>query len=203
MINRKRETSNDVSLQGVIVHKFSAPKVTILTLSTGNATPVPNYPKVVFFGELKNDADTYEKGDFVQVSGNIQSSKRNPEIKNQVLESIFAESIKGAKSSMEENFDVEGRYIPYKNEFKLSGTVVASDLSTENILNITVRTDKNNRPSFVRLTKFLKGRNVDIRIGDYVYILGHVQTHKSETENGIKYYQNYVVSEFKVETPNS
>lgn len=204
MINRKRETTNDVSLQGIVVHKFSTDKVTILTLSTGNSTVIPNYPKVVFFGELKTEADNYEKGDFVKVLGNIQSSKRNPEIKNQVLESIFAEKIEGAKSSMKEKFGVEGRYIPFKNEFNLSGTVVAVDLSTENILNVTVRTDKNGRPSFVRTTKFLNsGKAIDVSVGDFVYALGHIQTHKSEKNDEVKYFQNYVVSEFKIEPANS
>lgn len=196
----KRETINDVVLQGRIVHKFSAPKVTILTLATRNANSVSNYPKVVCFEELKNEADKFEKGDYVEVKGNIQSSKRNPEIKNQVLISIFAESVKEAKSVMEKTFAVEGNYIPQVNEFRLSGTVVSVDNPAGNILNVTVRTDKNNRPSFVKLTRFLKGGSdpvIDVRPGDFVYILGHVQTHRSDARDETKYFQNYVISELK------
>lgn len=197
-INERKETINDVTLQGVIVYKFSAPKVTILTIATGNSTNVPNYPKAVFFGPLKEQADTFEKGDCVKVTGNIQSSKRNPEIKNQVLISVFAEGIEAAKTAMEEAFDIEGNFVQYKNEFKLSGAVVSVDIAASNILNITVRTDKNGRPSFVKLTKFLRGKNsIDIHPGEFVYVLGQIQTHKSETENGTNYFQNYVISEIK------
>lgn len=196
----KRETTNDVTLQGGIVHKFSAPKVTILTLVTKNNASVANYPKVVFFGDMKDEADKFEKGDCVKVTGNIQSSKRKPEIKNQVLTSVFAESIESAKSSMEENFDVIGDFVPYKNEFKISGSVVAVDTSAKGIFNITVRTDKNSRPSFVKLTRFVKGKSylaTEVCVGDYVYVLGHVQTHKSDASGETKYFQNYVITEIK------
>lgn len=200
MTVEKRETINDVVLQGKIVHKFSAPKVTILTLATRNSTSVSNYPKVVFFEALKEAADKFDKNDYVEITGNIQSSKRDPSIKNQVLISIFAESINGAKSEMEEAFCVEGNYISQINEFRISGPVVAVDNPASNILNITVRTDKNGRPSFVKLTRFLKGKSdpaLDVRPGDFIYVLGHVQTHKSDAHDETKYFQNYVISELK------
>lgn len=196
----KRETTNDVILQGKIVHVFSTPKVTILTLATKTASSVVNYPKVVFFGPVKEQADGFKEHDHVQINANIQSSKKKPEIQNQVTLALFGEAICEAKSVMETAFDVEGNYIPNKNEFKLSGSVVSVNVVTNNIHRITVRTDKNGRPSFVQLTKFINNKNdpiLEVRPGEYVYVLGHVQTHKSKKGDEVKYFQNYVISEFK------
>ena len=196
----KRETTNDVILQGKIVHVFSTSNVTIMTLATRTATSVVNYPKVVFFSPVKEQADKFKERDYVEISANIQSSKRKPDIKNQVTLALFGESIREAKSVMETAFDMEGNYIPNKNEFKLSGSVVSVNAVTNNIHRITVRTDKNSRPSFVQLTKFINNKNdpiLEVRPGEFVYVLGHVQTHKSQKGDETKYFQNYVISEFK------
>ena len=64
MSNEKRETINEVVLQGGIVHKLSTPDVTILTLTTGNITAVKNYPKVVCFRDAKEQADKFKEGDY-------------------------------------------------------------------------------------------------------------------------------------------
>ncbi len=195
-----KETINDVVLQGSVAYKYSTPEATVLTMIVGGATNVSNYPKVVCFGEAKKQADEFEKGDFVKVTGNIQSSKRKPKVKNQSLESVFAESVEKAKSVMEEAFEVDGHFVSYKNEFKIGGEVTATECLTGNICNITVKTTKNNRLSFVRLTKFVRSTEdvvLSIAPGDYVYVLGHIQTRK-KTENGVsQYYQNYVISEVK------
>ena len=197
-----KNTTNDVVLQGSIVHKFSTPAVTILTLAVKTSPTIVNYPKVTFFGEAKNKADQFEKGDIVKVDGNIQSSKVNPKIKNQVTLAVFGEDVTGAKTVMEEAFNVEGRYVPHKNEFKIAGTVTSVVAVTPEVLAVTVRTDKNKRPSFVRLTRFVGAKNGTDRVsevapGDFIYAVGHVQTHKSAKSGETKYFQNYVVSEFK------
>ena len=195
-----KETINEVVLQGGVAYKFSTSEATVLTLIVSGATNVTNFPKVVCFGEAKKQADKFEKGDFVKVTGNIQSSKRKPKIKNQSLESVFAESVEKAKTDMEETFDVDGRYVTYKNGFKIGGEVTATECLSGNIYNITVKTMKNNRPSFVRLTRFVKSNEdtvLSIAPGDYVYVLGHIQTRK-KTEDGVsQYYQNYIISEVK------
>ena len=152
----KKETSNEVNLQGKIVYKYSTPKATMLTLSIKNPlTSVKNFPNIVFFGEAKRQADTFNEQDFVKVIAHLQSSKRNPAIKNQITLSIFGDQICGAKSTMETNFNVEGDYFPYKNEFKLAGPAIASRAIAENLHEITIKTEKGGRPSFVKLTKFI------------------------------------------------
>jgi single-stranded DNA-binding protein len=195
-----KETINEVVLQGSVAYKFSTSEATVLTLIVNGATNVSNYPRVVCFGEAKKQADEFEKGDFVKVTGNIQSSKRKPKIKNQSLESVFAESVEKAKTVMEETFEVDGHYVSYKNDFKIGGEVTATECLTGNIYNITVKTTKNNRLSFVRLTKFVKSTDdavLSIAPGDYVYVLGHIQTRK-KTDNGVsQYFQNYIISEVK------
>ena len=195
-----KETVNEVVLQGSVAYKFSNDDATVLTLIVGGATNVSNYPKVVCFGEAKKQADKFEKGDFVKVTGNIQSSKRKPKVKNQSLESVFAESVEKAKTDMEETFKVDGHYVTYKNFFKVSGEVTATECLAGNIYNITVKTTKNGRLSFVRLTKFVKSAEdsvLAIAPGDYVYVLGHIQTRK-KTDNGVsQYFQNYIISEVK------
>lgn len=201
-VKENRETINEVTLQGGITHKFSTDKVTILTLVTKGPNSIANYPKAVFFGEAKKQADQFGKGDFVKISGNIQSSKRNPKIENQVTLAVFGEGVQRAKTVMEDAFNVEGRYVPHQNEFKLAGSVVSVGTATPGILVITVRTNKNGRPSFVSLTRFVNNKNganavADVQVGDFVYAVGHVQTHKSDKNGEAKYFQNYVVSELK------
>ena len=85
---------NDVTIQGTIVHKFVTPKIAILTISTGNATSIVNYPKVLFFGDLREQVEkNYEVKDHVTIKGNIQSSRKKEGVVKQVRQSIFAESI--------------------------------------------------------------------------------------------------------------
>lgn len=195
-----KETINEVVLQGRISYKFSTPKATVLTLTVDGATGVYNYPRVVCFGKVKEEADKFEKGNFVKVTGNIQSSKRNPKVKNQSLESVFAESVEEAKTVMKEAFDVDGHFVSQKNEFKVGGEVTGTENLTGNIYNLVVKTSKNGRISFVKLTKFVKSPEdpiFGVNPGDDVYVLGHIQTRK-KTENGIsQYFQNYVISEIK------
>ena len=193
-----KETINEVVLQGAVAYKFSNAEATVLTLIVGGTTNVSNYPRVVCFGETKKQADQFEKGDFVKVTGNIQSSKRKPKIKNQSLESVFAETVEKAKTDMEETFSVDGHYVSNKNSFKIGGEVTGTESLAGNIYNITVKTTKNNRLSFVKLTRFVKSTEdvtLSVNPGDYVYVLGHIQTRK-KTENGVtQYFQNYVISE--------
>lgn len=199
MYNEKRETINEVVLQGGVAYKYSTESVTILTLAIG-AKESKNFPRAVFFGDAKKEADKFQKGDFVKISGNIQSSKKIPKIKNQETESIFGETIEKAKSSMEENFEVEGSFVSYKNEIKVAGTVVAAECLNGDIYNITIRTNKNDRLSFVKLTRYIRTKDdpiFSVLIGDYVYVIGVIQTAKKEKDGSPYTFQNFIVSEIK------
>lgn len=194
----KNEDVNEVILQGRIVHKFANEKSVILTIATGRATITPNYPKVVFLGETKDEAVKYEVGDSVKIVGNLQSSKPNPNIKNQMLVSVFGESIEVAKTQFEEDYGIKGNYAMAINRFKLAGTITAIDIPTSSIVRFTVRCVKNGRISFVVLIHYSKNPMAIIQShlpGSFVRVSGSVQTQKITKGNKTNYYQNYTVTE--------
>ena len=189
---------NDVLIQGKVVHKFTTDKVTLLTVNTGRATSVPNYPKIVFFGNLKDEAAKFEKGDSVKITGNIQSSKRNPAIKNQITLTVFGESIAPAETQFQQAFGVPGVYAAPVNHFMLAGTITSIDVPSKNIVRLTVRCVKNNRISFVQLVYFSNYPEkviTEYLPGTYVRVIGHIQTDKQEKNGEMRYYQSFVVSE--------
>lgn len=195
-----KQDVNEVVIQGKIIHKYAAEKVTILTISTGRATAIPNYPKVVFFEDLKDTAASYEVGTFVKAVGNIQSSKRNPHIKNQTVLSVFGESIELAETQFELDHGIPGAFAPVINHFKLAGVITAIDIPTRNIVRLTVKCVKNGRTSFVTLSYFSKEPAKVIAEhlpGTFVRASGSVQTSKTEKDGVTKHYQSYVASELK------
>ena len=201
--NKKAKNTdvNEVVIQGRVVHAYATGKATILTISTGRATITPNYPKVVFFGELAEEAAKYSAGHFVKAVGNIQSTKKNPNIKNQVTLSIFGESISLAETQFELDHGLPGLYSAAINHFKLAGSIVSIDIPAKNIVRFTVKTVKNGRPSFVELSLYSKetAKIVSEHLpGSFVRVSGTVQTSRSTNKKGeTKYYQSYVVSELQ------
>lgn len=192
---------NNVTVQGVIVHKFVTPKIAILTIMTKTAAPKPNYPKVLFFGDLRDAVeDDFNKGDHVYVVGNIQSSKPRPGIKNQSLISIFGESIDHSQSIMEKTFNIESdaSYKPFVNTIELAGLVTRIECPADNMIRMCVSTRKNGRQSFVTVIHYTNKPDAilaDIHVNDQVYVVGSVQTPKKESNGTVKYYENYVAFE--------
>ena len=195
---KTNENVNEVVIQGRLVHKYRAEKATLLTINTGRATNVPNYPKVVFFGDAKDEAAKYNVGDNVRVEGNIQSSKPNPKIKNQVTLSVFGESICAAETQLEQDFNVPGSFVTPVNHFKLAGTIIDISLPARNVVRITVKCTKNGRPSFVRMVYFTKSPEKIIAEhlpGNYIRVYGIVQTTKQEKNGEKLYQQSYIITE--------
>ena len=192
---------NNVTIQGVIVHKFVTPKIAILTIMTKTAAPKPNYPKVLFFGELRDLIEKdFEQGDHVFVTGNIQSSKPRPGIKNQSLISIFGESIEHSQSVMEKTFNISATesYKPFVNTIELAGTVVRIECPVDNMIRMCVSVKKNGRQSFVTVIHYTRAPQKildDVSVGDHVYIVGSVQTPKKESNGSVKHFENYVAFE--------
>ncbi|MBQ2389165.1 MAG: hypothetical protein II305_03840 [Clostridia bacterium] len=197
--------TNNVVLQGIIVHKFVTPKAVILTVNTKNATPKPNFPKVVFTGELRNKvAELYEVGNHVRVTGNIQSLRPRPDVQNQRLVSIYGETIELTKSAMNNAFDIdsEDSYKPFVNAIEIAGTVSRVEALSPGILRMKVSVQKNGRLSFVPLVQFTdKAKEVaeKIHVGDQVYVIGCVQTVKKNTHNVEKHFENYIALEISVD----
>ena len=191
---------NEVVLQGKIVHKYVVDKATLLTINTGRATLVPNYPKVVFFGAGKDEAAKYNTGDNVRIVGNIQSSKRNPNIKNQQTISIFGEEITAAETQFEKDFGIPGVYAIPVNHFKLAGTITEVNIPNKNNVTLVVKTMKNGHVSYVKLVHFTKNPEQIIGKylpGEYVCVSGLVQTSKLERNGEPVYLQSYIANEIR------
>lgn len=199
--NNAKSTENEVLLQGTIVHKFVTPDVAILTINTGNATPVPNYPKVLFFGDLRTKVESdFNLRDHVTIKGNIQSSKKKENVKNQIMQSIFGESIEHTASTMQNAFGIESKnsYKPFVNTFKVAGHVLAIECPSPKVIRLTIRTKKNGHISFAKYVyytqepeKFLSR----IHPQDFLCAVGCVQTSKVANNGETRHYQNYVLLE--------
>jgi len=175
---------NDVIGQGVIVHKYSTPKVTILTVSTGRATSVPNYPKFVCFNEAKEKADKMNERDHVTILGNVQSSVRTREDRRYITQAIYADDVYETPRAMEKAFGIKnGEYEGPVNQVSIAGELASVATPTDNILRITVRTVKNGRRSNVRafyFTNRAKEIAESLKPGDNVCFIGTIQTTKKD-----------------------
>lgn len=193
---------NEVTVSGVIVHKYATAKATTLTISTGRATKVPNYPKVVFFNDLAKEADEkFELYDNVTITGNVQSSRRVREDRIYYTQSIFGESISSTPKAMELAFGVEDggdRYTQPKNLIKIAGSIVDIATPSKNLVRINIRTMKNGRQSSVRAFYFTQDVGqvmADFRVGDNICAIGNIQTNKKEKDGKVNYYENVVLKE--------
>lgn len=193
---------NEVTVSGVIVHKYATEKATTLTISTGRATKVPNYPKVVFFNDLAKEADEkFELYDNVTITGNVQSSRRVREDRIYYTQSIFGESISSTPKAMELAFGVEDggdKYTQPKNLIKIAGSIVDIATPSKNLVRINIRTMKNGRQSSVRAFYFTQDVGqvmADFRVGDNICAIGNIQTNKKEKDGKVNYYENVVLKE--------
>lgn len=193
------EFTNDVILQGGIVHIFATDKIAIVTLSVGGTKKV-NYPKVLFFGDnIKEVTENYKVGSKVCVRGNIQSSRYDPSIKNQKTVSIFGESIEPANSVIQKTFGVKGdsAYRPQENSFKLAGKVVRIE-ALQDMIKMVVMTRKNNRVSFIPVAFYTKRPEKmleKIHVDDQVFAVGTTQTSKKKFGDEVRYYEDYVATD--------
>jgi len=193
---------NEIEVRGTIVHKYATDKTTILTISTGKATTVPNYPKVVFFGDIAKKVDTeYNLYDNVSIKGNVQSSRRVDGEKVFYTQSIFGEEIGRTPKEMENAFGLEGeKFEAPINEAKIAGVVTSVSTPSTNIVKFNVKTIKNGRNSVVQLFFFTKevGTVMEtIRPQDNICVIGTIQTTKKERKGETVHFENVVVSEIQ------
>lgn len=194
---------NEVILQGKIVHKFVHKGIAILTVNTGTSTNKINFPKVTFFGSLRNDvAANYVVGDHVSIEGWIQSIRPSERIGNQNLINIYGKKIQKTPSLLESAFDssLRGSYKPFKNEFKVCGKVLFIENPAKGLVKMTVAAFHGPRPSFVSLAYYTRNPEKvleEIKEGDIIAAIGCVQTGKKKIKGEVKHFENYVVSEIK------
>lgn len=193
-------TTNDVILEGIIVHKFVTSQIAILTINTGNATLKPNFPKVLFFGDIIETINKdYNVKDQVKILGNIQSSRYKPGIKNQNTISIFGEGIEHSKPIPRNvpGFENPIYHYNFMNEIKIAGTVMNIEKTFRNLIKIKVLTHKNGRISFVTMAYYTDNPDKllnEIKKDDFVNIIGCVQTSKKEVNGETRHFENYVAT---------
>lgn len=190
---------NSIVLQGVVVHKYTTNKATIITLKIQGPSGISNAPKVVCFSENALRASNYDLNDHITVTGNIQSSKRVLNDKEFYTQAVFAESISETPRAMGEAFGLAGgTYLPPCNEFKLAGIVTSIVTPSSDVIRITLRTVKNGRTSIVQAfyhTKEVGKYMQQIRVNDYICGVGSLQTAKKIKDGETKYYENVVFTD--------
>ena len=202
---------NDVVLRGYVVHKFKANKATLINVSTRDysrpgtvgenkrITHAADYPEVVFFGELADKvANSVKEGDFVTVTGNMQSSKRDV-----VTQSVFGEDIQFTESLLESAAGVDaGKSYPEdKNELILKGEVTSVKVFSPHTLGLIVRTVKNGHVSFVRVTYHVANADKEaekIPNRSHVACVCRITTSKKEKDGKTNHYENVIVKELTV-----
>ena len=199
--NNQTNDYNDVVIQGRITHIMSRPSLVVLTICTGRATKEMSYVRAVCYGDAMKQALSFKKDDRVRVTGNIQSSIRNTKIENQQTLSVFAESVSEPLTAFSERFEdastVEGDFVESKNEFRVSGTVVnVAPSKSGNSLYLTVRSIKNGRLSFVKITYYPKDKeNVEeIKRGTKVCSYGWIRAKNEKNESGKFLYKHYFIA---------
>jgi hypothetical protein len=151
--------------------------------------------------DLRDIAETkFNEGDFVLVHGNIQSSRRRPEIKNQSTIAIFGESLEPAQSSIEQETGIKAKdaRIPFINKFVVAGEVKGVDSPTSDMVRLRIATNKNGHLSFVRLVHFTHNPADiinEIKAGDRVCVVGCTQTNKKLVDDETRYFEDYVALE--------
>lgn len=196
--------ANNVTISGVIVHKYVTDKATTLTISTGRATKIPNYPKVVFFNELAKKADEeFELYDNVTILGNIQSSRRINENNIYYTQSIFGESIEKTPKAMEVLFGLDNsgeHHIPPKNLINIAGVITNIATPSKDLIRLNIRTVKKGRTSSIRAFYFTRDVGevmAKFRVGDNICAIGNIQTNKKEKDGKMSYYENVVLRELE------
>ena len=179
---------NLVEINGVICNKYSPnANVTILTVSTGDGMKY-NHPKIVCYNENNRFCHSLSEGDFVSITGNIQSSLKDDELKV----SIFCNKI--TKSEKE----VFGT-LQSKNKMHLRGKI-KSVTKGYNMLELKIKTFTNGHISIFPVVFYTNEKYVNLKPGDYISVYGNIQTVKKIDYFGkTKYYENYVAFQIEKE----
>lgn len=192
---------NEVTLRGFVVHKYEANKATVITISTGTAGKVPNYPKTVCFGKHIETAKDINVGDNITVKCNMQSSRRKKDEEEFYTQSLFVDEISKSPKLMEEEFGLTGKkYAPPLNEAKFAGIVKYIYSPAKNMVKFTLLTEKNGRKSYIVMTYFTRdvGQVMEsIRVNDNVCVVGSIQTNKKIKGDEVLHYENIIVSDLE------
>jgi hypothetical protein len=120
---------NTVELQGRIYNIYKGKEVTIITLFIKDVRN--NYPRIIFRGEKREDADKYQKGDYVFISGSIKVRSTFAKDGTKYFEQfVRGYIIYPVRTEMSEKFNKDnlGGGHEYKNEVLIDGTIISSNI---------------------------------------------------------------------------
>lgn len=175
---------NIVNIKGKILYKYSTPKNNNVLLRVGcgfNAVSC-----FIADERLKEQIKEFEAGDYINLAGNIQSSKRN----NKYSQTVFVDEVVPPEYT-----DKSG----WCNQFWLDGTVAAVQ-EFRKCTRITVYTEREGRSSYVPVVFYYPDmRLLNYEEGERIRVQGSIQTIKKPDNNGgYMYYQNYVGLQGKI-----
>lgn len=193
---------NSVEFKGTIVNKFKTDKVIILTISTGKADKIPNYPKITFFNNREEIDSKFKKHDNVTIQANVQSSKRTILGREVITQSIIGEHVTESPSALETTFGIKVDTIvsAYENRVKLAGVVTEISTPARNLIRVKIHTMKNGRHSNILATYYTRdvGELLEkVRVRDNIVAIGNVQTPKKEKNGETVHYENIVIEELE------
>lgn len=210
-----RNSQNSFTFSGRIASIKNSDGIVVIHLAT--SVPVSSrqgmrantyFPCIVFYGSRGVEAMKFAKSDRVKITAKVRTSKKVVDDITNYYQTLVGETISEATSSIEENFGVkpDANFISVdENKFSLSGTVTSvyfPENSTGTAL-FTIKVPEKNGysqyPTIVAFNKIADKVKEKVKVGDYVYLAGHVHTVKKEVgDNPKKKYQSVVCDEISV-----
>lgn len=199
---------NKVTQQGKIIsvnHKEGS-TISSITLETTVSRDQSNRNRltIMFFGEMYTEALKYNAGDFVTVSGTLQSHEsKNLSGKTSIKQDVVATKIEPTRSRMElliNNYKSISKMYDKSNDVIIAGDIVSIYEQTDKIKLIGVKTYANDSIQTVSVTIYQQPYNSEffdsLTIGDNIIVIGTIQTKLKKTENKSFIYENFIGMEF-------
>ena len=172
---------NQVLIRGNVVGIYSPnDKKTVVNVKTKYGSPVPNYPKIYFYGELAKIAkEKYIKGSYINISAVVVSRKNIVKKQMKVPQRIIATEIYEDQ-------------LPSINEVTLRGTIVKLYNDGDYIRLILKTINGNQRYSIETFlyTKDVESLINEYQVGNRVEVVGNIQTKKRVYPDVTKYYED-------------
>lgn len=184
-MNMKNE--NIVTIRGEIASKLVTPRAAFISVKP--ATLEFNLPNFIFVGSIIERIRTdYNAGDLVEIKGYLQTGKKSKEPKNAELKRVYGESITPISlSELEPSSD--------NNVFQVCGTLRGVKKICENVVRFNVMTMKNDKVMFVKIEQYTSEPDKVVesfRPGEFVTVIGNVQTSRKVKRGQPVYYENYI-----------
>ncbi len=177
------------------------PKITSIVMETtvSRDGTKKNRIMVMCFGAQAKESLKYKPGDFIRVTGNMQTHKRkNAEGKQSNVQNVVAEEIVPARTKTEEKYGMKGAGTYLKiNEVYLMGIVTGISDYGKNMKYIMVRTVHKGVSANIMAKAYINPYNEEIlnelEIGDGVCIAGTIQVNpRKGKENRTLYFENLI-----------